>query len=131
MSVDSESATPDPVSVEDVARDLGEAISGLPAYERFEEAKTAVANDDELQAEIQSFEQKRQEFMMARQAGDASVSDVEEVKAAQRDLHSHPVMAEYLDAQEALSERLEAINAAVSEPLSVDFGSEVGGCCQD
>ena len=131
MSVDSESTTPDPVSVEDIAHDLGEAIADLPAYERFEEAKAAVENDDELQSEIQAFNEKRQDFMLAQQAGDASVSDVESLKAAQRDLHSRPVMAEFLDAQEELTERLESINTAISEALAVDFGSEVGGCCQD
>jgi cell fate (sporulation/competence/biofilm development) regulator YlbF (YheA/YmcA/DUF963 family) len=40
-------------------------------------------------------------------------------------------MREFLDAQDALSETLEAVNEAISEPLAVDFGGEAGGCCQD
>jgi cell fate (sporulation/competence/biofilm development) regulator YlbF (YheA/YmcA/DUF963 family) len=40
-------------------------------------------------------------------------------------------MAEYLEAQAALQERLETVNEAISEPLAVDFGGEAGGCCQD
>jgi cell fate (sporulation/competence/biofilm development) regulator YlbF (YheA/YmcA/DUF963 family) len=42
-----------------------------------------------------------------------------------------PKMATYLDAQEALQDRLESVNEAISEPLAVDFGGEAGGCCQD
>jgi len=40
-------------------------------------------------------------------------------------------MEEYLDAQEELQNKLEAVNKAISEPLAVDFGGEAGGCCQD
>jgi cell fate (sporulation/competence/biofilm development) regulator YlbF (YheA/YmcA/DUF963 family) len=40
-------------------------------------------------------------------------------------------MAEYLEAQAALQDRLETVNEAISEPLAVDFGGEAGGCCQD
>jgi cell fate (sporulation/competence/biofilm development) regulator YlbF (YheA/YmcA/DUF963 family) len=40
-------------------------------------------------------------------------------------------MAEYLDAQEELQDKLESVNMAISEELAVDFGGEAGGCCQD
>jgi cell fate (sporulation/competence/biofilm development) regulator YlbF (YheA/YmcA/DUF963 family) len=40
-------------------------------------------------------------------------------------------MAEYLEAQSELQDRLESVNEAISDPLAVDFGGEAGGCCQD
>lgn len=131
MSVDSEQSAAEPQSVEALARELGDAIADLPEYREFEEAKRAVENHDELQERIKAFEQDRQEFMLARQAGEASQSDMEELQEAQQDLHSHPVMAEYLEAKETLSDRLEAVNQAISDPLAVDFGGEAGGCCQE
>ena len=118
-------------SLESLGRELGDAIADSPEYERFEEARQAVEDDDEAQDQIQEFEQLRQEFMMARQTGQASQEDVKEVQRAQEKLHRLPVMSEYLEAQSELQDRLEAVNEAISEPLAVDFGGEAGGCCQD
>lgn len=119
------------VDLEAMGRELGEAIAESPEYQAFEEAQRAVENDDEAQEKISEFEQLRQDFVVARQTGDATEEDVQEVQRAQQELHSLPVMREYLEAQEAMQERLEDLNEAISEPLSVDFGGEAGGCCQD
>jgi len=117
--------------VEELGRELGEAITEMPAYERFQEAKEAVENSEEAQAEIQAFERKRQEFMLARQTGEATQEDMRELQDAQEELHDIPVMADYLEAQNALDAELERINDAISEPLAIDFGQEAGGCCED
>ena len=118
-------------SVEDLGRELGEAIADLPAYERFEAARAAVEASEEAQREIERFEQKRQEFMMLRQTGEAGQEDLKELQDAQEELHGIPVMADYVEAQQELDARLEAINEAISDPLALDFGEEAGGCCQD
>ncbi|SFR68959.1 YlbF family regulator [Halogeometricum limi] len=117
--------------LEELGHELGEAIAETPEYEAFEEAKAAVENDDEVQAQIREFHRLRDEFMVARQSGKATQESLQKVQSAQEDLHSVPVMADYLDAQDELQDRLEAVNEAISDPLSVDFGGEAGGCCQD
>jgi cell fate (sporulation/competence/biofilm development) regulator YlbF (YheA/YmcA/DUF963 family) len=117
--------------LEAMGRELGEAIADTPEYEAFEEAKAAVEADDEVQSKIREFQSLREQFMMSRQAGDATQEGLEKVQRAQEELHSMPVMAEYLEAQSELQDRLEAVNEAISEPLAVDFGGEAGGCCQD
>ncbi len=119
------------VSLADIGRDLGEQIAETDVYERFERASQAVENDPEAQEKIASFEQLRQEFMAARQTGDADRESLRRVQNAQNELHSLPVMKEYLAAQNDLQNTLEEINKAISEPLSVDFGGEAGGCCHD
>ena len=131
MSVDTDAAAGEHTSVEAMGRALGEAIADLPEYEAFEETRRAVQADDEAQERIQAFEQARQEFALARQMGEADEAALEAVQDAQRSLHDVPVMAEYLEAQETLVRRLEAINEAISDPLAVDFGGEAGGCCND
>jgi len=118
-------------TLEDLGRELGERIAESPEHAAFLEAREAVENDAEVQAQIREFEQLRHEFMVDREAGRADRQSMREVQDAQRELHNLPVMAEFLDAQEALQQRLEAVNTAVSEPLAVDFGGEAGGCCQD
>lgn len=131
MSVDTEPKSPEVEDIETLGRRLGEAITGLPVYERFEDVQSRVKADDEVQEQIQSFEQLRHEFMLSRQAGEATEQDLRELQAAQRELHSIQVMSEFIEAQEELQERLKEINEAISEPLAIDFGGEAGGCCQD
>lgn len=130
MSIDTDTAAQND-DVEDLGRRLGEAIRELPEYQRFEEAKAAVEDDEAAQERIEEFEQLRQEFAMARQTGDASQEDLRELQQAQNELHEIPAMAEYLEAQNQLDARLEALNEAISAPLGLDFGEQAGGCCQD
>jgi len=131
MSVDTDATAADADDVEALARDLGEAITDLPVYERFEEAKAAVEADEDAQAAIREFEQLREEYALARQTGQAEDADLRQLQAAQEDLHEIPVMREFLQAQNELELRLQALNAEISAPLPVDFGEKAGGCCQD
>ncbi|MFB6252228.1 MAG: YlbF family regulator [Halobellus sp.] len=117
--------------LEELGHELGDAIASTPEYEAFEEAKAAVEADDGVQEQISEFRQLRDQYMQARQMGSASEEALQNVQAAQEELHSMPKMAAYLDAQEELTDRLEAINEAISEPLEIDFGGEAGGCCHD
>ena len=133
MSVDSdgEPAAEATRDVESMGRELGEAIADLPEYEAFEEARSAVQADDDVQEEIQAFQEQRQAFAEARQAGEADQADLMALQTAQQELHAMPAMESFLEAQSELGTRLEAVNRAISEPLAVDFGGEAGGCCQD
>lgn len=117
--------------VEALGRELGAAIADLPVYGEFEEARQTVRQNEELQAQIDEFEERRQEFMLARQQGEASQEDMVDIQRAQQELHDHPDMARFLAAKSELQDHLEDINRAISEPLAVDFGGEAGGCCQD
>ena len=117
--------------MEALAAELGEAIAGMPAYEKFREKKAAVEADEEAQEQIQEFEQIREEYMIARETGQATQDELRELQNAQEDLHSIPVMREFLQAQNELELRLQALNEHISEPLAVDFGEKAGGCCQD
>jgi cell fate (sporulation/competence/biofilm development) regulator YlbF (YheA/YmcA/DUF963 family) len=40
-------------------------------------------------------------------------------------------MRTYLQAQNELELRLQALNEQISAPLAIDFGEKAGGCCQD
>ncbi|KAB1188340.1 MULTISPECIES: YlbF family regulator [Haloferax] len=117
--------------LEELGRELGEAIADHPKYEAYESAKAAVEADDEAQELITEFNQLREEFNVARQMGEATQEGLQKVQAAQDELHSLPVMEEYLLAQAEMVGELEKVNEAISEPLAVDFGGEAGGCCND
>lgn len=130
MSVDHETTSED-TDIEDLARAFGEAIADLPEYESFLDARAAVEADEDVQAKIAEFEQIREEFLTARQRGEATREDLREMQEAQQELHSIPLMSEYLQAQNDLELRLQALNEYMSEPLEIDFGERAGGCCED
>ncbi|WP_254538047.1 YlbF family regulator [Halomarina litorea] len=115
----------------ELASDLGDAITELPAYREFAEAKEAVEASEDAQERIREFEQLREEFMLARQTGNATNEDLRELQAAQEELHDVPVMADFLEARSDLELQLQELNEMISAPLSVDFGEKAGGCCQD
>ena len=114
-----------------LASDLGDAISDLDSYERFEAAKAKVEDDQAAQEKIREFEAIREEFMLARQTGDANNEDLRKLQETQQELNEMPVMSEYLDAKSQLEMELQELNQMISAPLSVDFGEKAGGCCQD
>jgi cell fate (sporulation/competence/biofilm development) regulator YlbF (YheA/YmcA/DUF963 family) len=131
-STEAENAdVPAAARVTELAGELGDAIAELDSYRRFEEAKATVEADAEAQERIREFESIREEFMLARQTGDATNEDLRELQTAQEELHSMPVMEEYLEAQSRLEAELQELNQMVSAPLAVDFGEKAGGCCQD
>ena len=130
MSVETP-ADPETDDVDELASELGEAIADLPIYEAFLEAKAAVEADEELQEEIRAFERLREEFMMARQAGNATNEDLRELQRNQQELHEQPKMKEYLQAQSELELKLQELDEIISEPLEVEFGQTAGGCCED
>ncbi|WP_435360691.1 YlbF family regulator [Haloarchaeobius sp. DFWS5] len=132
MSIEtSPDAAADDAAVDEKARELGAALRELPEYERFAEAQQAVEESDEAQEKIEEFESVRQEFMLARQTGQANQEDLQNLQETQQELHDIPAMAEYLDAQNRLDARLEAVNDVLSDELGLDFADEASGCCND
>jgi cell fate (sporulation/competence/biofilm development) regulator YlbF (YheA/YmcA/DUF963 family) len=131
MSIETDTPVAEDEPVEALASKLGDAITQMPEYEAFEEAKAAVEADEKAQEQIQEFEQIREEYMMARETGQATQEDLRTLQQAQEELHDIPVMSEFLQAQNDLELRLQALNEHISEPLGVDFGEKAGGCCQD
>ncbi|EMA51113.1 YlbF family regulator [Halococcus thailandensis] len=116
---------------ETVANDLGAAIADMPEYERFVETKAAVERNPEAQQKVQEFERLRDQFVQARQTGEATQDDLETLQNAQQELHEVPEMAEFLQAQDELDARLERLNQEITADLDIDFGDRIGGCCND
>jgi cell fate (sporulation/competence/biofilm development) regulator YlbF (YheA/YmcA/DUF963 family) len=131
MSLDPDTASEDQESIESLAETLGEAINELPEYQQFQERQATVREDDEAQDLIAEFEEIREEYMQARQRGEATNQDLRRLQEAQEELHDLPVMSDFLQAQNALELRLQALNEHVSEPLEIDFAEKAGGCCND
>jgi cell fate (sporulation/competence/biofilm development) regulator YlbF (YheA/YmcA/DUF963 family) len=128
MSIETESTER---TIEDLGREFGEAIADLPEYRAFLEAKEVVEADEEAQKQIAEFERARRRYMDARERGQASRDDLREMQQKQEELHEIPVMKEFLQAENDLELRLQALNEHVNEPLEIDFGDKASGCCND
>jgi cell fate (sporulation/competence/biofilm development) regulator YlbF (YheA/YmcA/DUF963 family) len=133
MSIDTavDADSPPETDVKELASELGETITQLSTYQRFREAKEAVENNEEAQEKVRQFEAQREEFMLARQNGNATNEDLRELQAAQEELHDVPVMSDFLEVQSELELELQELNEMISAPLAIDFGEKAGGCCQD
>lgn len=115
----------------ELASQLGDAITELPVYGKFLEAKETVENAEKAQEKVQEFERLRDEFMAARQVGEATNEDLLKLQQAQEELHDVPEMSDFLEVQSELALELQELNERISEPLAIDFGEKAGGCCQD
>lgn len=131
MSIETETDVTSTDDIETLAHSLGEAIADLPVYQEFLAAKAAVVDDEQAQELIAEFEAVRNEYVEARQHGEATHEDLHTLQKKQEELHTVPVMREYLQAQTELERRLQTLNEHVSDPLDVDFGQQAGGCCHD
>ena len=120
-----ESASAD---VMELGTELGEALAGLPEYEAFEAAKETVDSHPDVQKKMQEFEQMQKEFMVARQQGEATEEDLDELRAVREELEAMEAMQELREAQDDLVEVLEAVNESISAELELDFGDSVGSC---
>ncbi len=118
-------------NIEALGAELGAAIAELPEYDSYREAERAVETSTEAQTRIEAFEDAREQFMIARQLGEATQDDIMELKELQTGLHALPVMEEYLEAQSKLDDRLATVNDAISSQLDIDFAGQAGGCCND
>lgn len=114
-----------------LARRLGDAITDLPEYTQYVETQRAVEKSEEAQEKIAEFERAREEYMSARQSGTPSEQDLKTIQEAQSELNAVPEMADHLEAKSRLDDRLSELNDAISQPLSLDFGQEAGGCCEN
>lgn len=130
MSIDTGTPTAG-TDAERLATALGEAITDLPEYQAYLDAKADVEADEQARERIEEFEQVRQEYMLARQTNRAEESDRRALRDAKQRLHALPVMKTYLRKQAALETRLGELDDLISEPLTVEFGQQAGGCCQD
>lgn len=131
MSIDTDTTANEEESVEEIAERLGDAIASLPEYQEFLDAREDVEADEQAQEKIAAFESAREEYMTLRQRGEATRDDLLEMQEKQEELHEIPVMRSYLQAENNLELRLQALNEHISNSLSIDFGEKAGGCCND
>ena len=114
--------------IETFGKLLGEAISNLPEYKAYEQARDQVKGDSEAQELINDFEKQRQLFIIKRASGEATKEDLDKVGELQEELNNLPTMEHFLETQQELLAQLEKTNEYISEELSLNFGEQISGC---
>lgn len=108
------------------------ALRAAPVTQRFADARRRFETDANVQVLLERYQREADAFQHAQQHGDADAAHVRAIREAQARVQAHPVVREFVEAQEALGTFLLETNAAISETLGMDFGQTAGpagGAC--
>lgn len=145
------------LEVHTAAHTFAQALAESAVFQAFEQAAERLGRDEIAQNAIQAFQDKQQSLQMllqlnavspedraelerflktqsdlrVRQSRNAvTQSDVDELRALQREVQSNQRIRDYAETQQAAIAYLPAINQEISQLLGVDFASLAGrGCC--
>ncbi len=115
------------------SREFGKALKATPTLQRLAAAEQRFRSDPDVQRIREELQRHLATFQRTQQAGTLQEGHVRGVREAQARLQDHPVVAEFLEARQAVSLFLQETNRAISEILGLDFAQTVrpagGACC--
>lgn len=117
----------------ELADALAVALKQTPVVEHFSASEQRFRTDPDLQAMMKALRQKAEEFQKAERAGTLDEGQLREFRTMQTSFRSHPLLRDFLEAQQAATLLMKETNSIVSQILGLDFGSTAGpasgGCC--
>lgn len=108
------------------------ALQGTPVFQRFSDALSRFETDSDVQRLLADFQRQAKALQRAQQQGTAKSDQVQAIRHAQTRVQAHPIVREFVEAQQALGLFLQETNAVISEILGMDFGQTAGpagGAC--
>lgn len=114
----------------EAARGLAAALAATSAYQTFDRAQSQMRRDREAQAAIRSFQEKQQDLAWQLQYGLVGEDGRQELGRLRQEMLAQPVVREYVEAQEALSQLCQEVSELISEEIGLSFAASCGpGCC--
>lgn len=120
------------VSLNVAAADFGKYIKNLPEFKTFEEAQATFNNDSEAQLLMENYNNKVQSLQLMQQMGQPQEKLQQEFEAMNNELEKNAVLTNLLESRDILIEKLQTINADLSDLLGFDFASLAkppSSCC--
>ncbi len=115
------------------ARELAGAIAETAAYREFEQASSALRNDEPARQLLQQFQQAQQFAQMSGGWGGADAANQQqELQQLEQQVMNNPTLSRLFKAQEQLIAMLKELNEYMTECLGFDFAEltkPAGGCC--
>ena len=115
------------------ARELAGAIAETAAYREYEQARTALHDDEAARELLQQFQQAQQFAQISGGwGGPAAAGGLGELERLERQVTQNATLARLFKAQEQLIATLKELNELMTERLGFDFAEltkPAGGCC--
>lgn len=114
----------------EAAADLAAALAATPAYRAFDQAQSQMRRDGDAQVAIRTFQDKQRDLAWQIQYGLAGDEGRRELGRLQEAMLAQPVVREYIEAQEELSQLCQEVSELISEVIGMSFAASCGpGCC--
>lgn len=119
-----------PHEISTAVEQLADAILQAGPIAAYQQAKARLDTDSHARELLERFI-KTQSHLRVRQSRNAvTQSDVDELRALQREVQSNRIIIDYAETQQAATAFLPAVNQEISQLLGVDFASLARpGCC--
>jgi len=100
-------------------------------FDAFLKARTLFQNDPELGGIRKRFNARSTELQSKQATGTLTQEEINELRALQSSLNTHPTTVEYIHARQKMVATLEECNRALSQELGFDFASAAAppSCC--
>lgn len=114
----------------EAARDLAAALAATPAHQAFDQAQSQMRRDPEAQAAVRAFQEKQRDLAWQIQYGLVGDEGRQELGRLQETMLAQPVVRDYIEAQEELSQLCQEVSELISEVIGMSFAASCGpGCC--
>lgn len=115
----------------DAAEALVAAIQQLDVYDVFTQTRAEFQGDPVLRAIRKHFNERSTELQNKQSTGGLSQEEINELRALQSNVNTHPVTTRYLQARQRLVVSLQEYNSRLSQELGFDFASAAArqSCC--
>lgn len=123
------------MSVYQMAVELGKKLSTTPEYARVQETQQAVRENQEARALVKDFQDLQKAYNRMQMMGhQLTKENLEKLAELEKRASAHPLVKDYLDAQNAFYEVVNMVNLKIQEGLTGrSFSEEAepqehGGC---
>ncbi len=115
----------------DAAEAFIAAVQQSDVYDAFTRTRTEFQGDPELRAIRKHFNERSTELQTKQSTGALSQEEIDELRALQSSVNTHPATARYIQARQSLVASLQECNRGLSQELGFDFASAAArqSCC--
>ena len=115
--------------VMDAARGFAEVLAQTPQFKAYEEAAYRYRHDEIAQMRRQAYQQKQEALRMMLMLNAVSPQDGAALHRLHHEFATHPSVADYLEAQLALSALCQEVGGLLSDSIGLDYAAACGASC--
>lgn len=111
------------------AKALGEALANTSEMAELQTAEEAMYNDEGAKKLLEEMDSQQRLAQMAQMQGQDVSAYVQDIQQLQMKMQSNPVIAAYIEKQQAFEDLMQNVNQAISKGMGFDQGCSCDGDC--